>query len=64
MPGTNLAHEARCPGVGNRVMSIPIGDDERGCGRADAGDLIDPVDRVIERARYFSISWSVPALTA
>jgi hypothetical protein len=23
-PGANFAHEARCPGVGNRVMSSPI----------------------------------------
>ena len=43
-PGANLAQETRCPAVGKRVMSsADLGQDRVRGGRADAGDLIQPL---------------------
>jgi hypothetical protein len=50
-PGANLAHETRCPAVGNRArVDADLGDEQVRGGLADPGDLIQPVDRLGERA--------------
>ena len=52
IPGANLAHDARWAGVGKPGhVEANLGDDDRGRGRPDPGDLIEPGDRISERGQ-------------